>query len=75
MKVIEHVISRLQSAASNLAQVKKAKLDADAAVAAIHASVAILYAIKDLELLLVKDEVEDLESALHFDKRTSEETI
>lgn len=73
--LIEHVLSRLRSAQDNLAQVKKAKLDADAAVAAIHASVTILYAIKELEIMIVRDEVEDLESALHFDKRTSEETI
>ena len=73
--LIEHVLSRLRSAQDNLALVKKAKLDADAAVAAIHASVTILYAIKELEIMIVRDEVEDLEAALHFDKRTSEETI
>ena len=73
--LIEQVLSRLRSAQDNLAQIKKAKLDADAAVAAIHASVTILYAIKELEIMIVRDEVEDLEAALHFDKRTSEETI
>lgn len=73
--LIEHVLSRLRSAQDNLAQIKKADLKSDVAVAAIHASVSILYSIKELEIMIVRDEVEDLEAALHFDKRASEETI